>query len=576
MEKSENFYKNVEAAMSKHKLSSMVYDFLFRSPNKIKPHRESLTELRFVPYEGDHIEKLRYKHLKIFGTDINDTSYYRIDKLTDIVNKTHLHTSRILIRKNLLFRGNEKVVAEDLVESERLLRRLPVVKDAQILIAPGSDNESAVVTVVTKDVFPYNFEIYPNNDNGALFGLSHINIGGVGHEIEYNNVDTTDYELYYRIRSMFGTYIDLELDYSQHFQKSGTGFKINRDFASRQTRVGGGIEYSSFQFGETSFEPETERHNDLIYNRDRQDIWLGYAFETKFRARAIGFSKQTHAVVSARLDHQEFYNKPEVRLDTNYRFHDRTNYLAGIGLSTREYFKDKFIRNFGRTEDIPTGVVMALVGGVQQREFEYRTYLGANYSRGGYFYGFGYTNYTVSLGAFLRGDGIRDGVFNAEVNYYTPLAALGKYKFRQFIDLQYSQAINPTEAIIMDTQSDLGLRGVSGYHLSSTQHFNFSAESLLFTPAIFLGFRLATFAFFDYAATDNNRSTFFGPQSFYGYGIGFRLRNDNLAFSTIQLSFGMYPKLPLDPSYSLARLSTSTRLRVRDFTFQSPEIVPFR
>lgn len=576
MEKTEEFYQNIKNKMSDRKVSKMVYKFIFKSPNRNRPHHEDLSELRFIHYDQDNIERLTYKRLAIFGSKMSDTSYLKVDKYTNVLNKIHFGTRHYIIRKNMMFRKGHNIKASDLVESERLIRRLPYVKDARIMVEQASNNKNAHVAVVTKDVFPYSAEINPRNDNNALFGISHINVGGIGHELEYNYIEDNDYELFYRIQSVFGSYIDIELDQADHFRKKGQGVVINRNFVTRETQYAGGIQFSDFRFGEYNYDPITDLTSEFFYHRHQQDIWLGRAFKTNLSANWFGFGDNTYMVASGRIDHQNFYDKPIVPQDSNYRYHDRTNYLVGLGISTREYFKDKFISNYGRTEDIPTGSVISLVTGFQKREFQDRVYIGTTGARGEYIPGFGYLNNAISLGGFVDIGGLRDGVFRGDLNYFTRLFTYGRYKFRQFVNFSFAQTINPTEDFYLRTQRDLGIRGVSSFFLQSTQRFDLNLESLLFTPAIFLGFRVAVFGFFDFAATGNSRSSFFESEHFTGWGGGVKFRNDNLAFSTIQLRYGFYPDLPINGQTKLIDLSTSTRVEIKDFDVGAPEIVPFR
>ncbi|WP_162555980.1 BamA/TamA family outer membrane protein [Reichenbachiella versicolor] len=572
LQKTQAFYDSVEHKMSKSKISSMVYDALFVHSDK-KPHNEKASEQRFSHFENEKIQSIKYKHLPIFGSRISDTTHYKPNKYTKPLNDIHVHTRNWIIRKNILFEEGSNISSEDMVESERLLRRLDFVRDARIMI--NEIDGKAEVAVVTRDVFPYNVEVNPSNDNGALLGISHINIGGMGHQLEFDYVDWTEYELFYTVPNILGTFIDGQVDFSQHFNKRGLGVNFDKDFVTRKTEYGGGIEFSQFKFGEFNYDPILDESEEFYYKRRRQDLWIGRSFLTNIRMPYLGFEDKTYAVVSARRDNQDFFDKPEVRIDTNYFYHDRIISLIGIGLTSREYYKDKFILNFGRTEDIPTGAALSLTMGIERREFEDRLYLGAVYARGGYISGFGYLNSIYSLGGYRGESGFSDGILSMQFDYFSRLSQLGQYKFRQFASLSFAQAIKPTEDIFISGQSDIGIRGLNGFYLKSTSKLNLKVESLVFTPINFLSFRVATFAFFDVTGVSNYINPFFSPDVFYATGLGLRFRNDNIAISTIQIRFGIYPRQPLNGNPSFFEFSTSPRLGIRDFDFKAPEIIPF-
>ncbi|MEQ9404617.1 MAG: hypothetical protein RIM99_13580 [Cyclobacteriaceae bacterium] len=575
MERTEAFYKNLEGSMSKGKISSLIYEQLFKNKNGIKPHDEESSGQRFIAYENDTIKHIKYKYLKVFGSDINDTTINNPNRWTSILNKSHIHTRKWVVRKNLLFKVDDTIDPDALVNSERLLRRLDYVKDARIFVDQQSSENGARLIVATKDVFPYNFLLNPNNDNNAKFGISNINIVGTGHELEYNYIEDGGSEFYYRIRNIEGTFIDSEINYADHFRKSGLGIFLTREFVTPETKYAGGLSVSSYEFGEFDFNPNTDVTSTFTYKLNYRDLWAGRAFTTPLVSNILGLKENTKAVAAIRIEGSDFSDRSIVNADTNFRYHDRTNFLFSLGLTSRSYHKDRFILEYGRTEDIPTGTALGIVVGRQIREFDTRAYMGVNYARGGYINKIGYLNSIISLGGYMN-NGFHDGVFKIGADYYTRLFTLNQYKLRQFLFFSLAHAIEPDEEVILSTQVDIGIRGVTEYYHRSTSKINLRAVSLLFTPSNVMGFRVALFSFFDFTATTNSRNDFFGKDAFIGLGGGISLKNDNLAVSTIRLRFGYYPNTPINASTNAFDIATSSDFRIRDFDFKAPEIVPFR
>lgn len=576
LERTDKFYQSVENRMSKKKVSSLMYQYLFKSKKNEEPHDDESSSQRFFPYQNDIITDIGYKYLEVFGSDINDTTKNNPNKWTNVLNKSHVHTRKWVLRKNLLFEKDRAIIAENLVDSERLLRRLDYVKDARIYVLDYKSSKNAKVLVTSKDVFPYNFLINPNNDNGARFGISNINIAGTGHELEYDNIADGGSDYYYRVRNVEGTFIDTELNYANYFRKNGFGISLKRDFLTQETKYAGGAAFSKYTFTEIDFNPITDVKNTINYDLQYRDLWVGKAFETSVVSKRLGLKENTNAVVSFRVENSRFSNAPIVDEFTNYRFHNRTNFLLNIGLTSRVYYKDKFILQFGRTEDIPTGSAFGLVTGYQRGAFRNRVYLGASFARGGYIPKFGYLNSIFSLGSFITNNELNDGVFKMGIDYFTKLFSFNQFKFRQFVEINIAQTIRPSEEVVLISQNDLGIRGVSNYYHRSTTKFNIKLESLLFTPYDVLGFNMAILGFFDLTATSNIKNDLFGNDLFAGMGGGIRLRNDNLAISTIQLRLGYYPSLPINGSSNLVNAATSTNLNIRDFNFGAPEVVSFR
>ena len=63
---------------------------------------------------------------------------------------------------------------------------------------------------------------------------------------------------------------------------------------------------------------------------------------------------------------------------------------------------------------------------------------------------------------------------------------------------------------------------------------------------------------------------------YQGYGIGFRLRNENLTINTFQIRLGYYPNIPDISSVFRFAFDGSQPLRLRDFDISAPSIVPLR
>lgn len=574
LEKTQEFYKTVEKKMSKSKVTSMMYNAMFVN-NGHQPRAEEFHEQAFTPYERDIISKLRFKHLAVFGSSIKDTTQYNPSKWTKPFNKIHVHTQPWVIKKNLTFSKGDRVNPSDLVDSERLIRRLDFVKDARVMIKQSSSRKKADVVVVTQDVFPYSLLLTPNNNNDALFGLSNVNIAGFGHELEYDYIRGGGSDFFYRINNIQGTFIDSELNYAHHFRRTGYGAIFERDFYTQETKYAGGVRLSDYKYGEYDYEPTTDIASPYYYEKKYSNFWLGRAFKTKIKSHLLGINAETNAVASIGVEHSDFFDRPIVTADTNYRYHDKTTYLLSLGLSARNYYKDRFIEQFGRTEDIPTGSEIGIIAGHQSTEFTKRIYIGFNYARGGYIPRFGYLNGIASWGSFISDNGYENGIFKIGADYFTPLLNINQYKFRQFADITFSQALHPDEEYILNSENHIGIRGVRSYYLRATTKLNLRLESVLFTPINLIEFRMALFGFMDYTMTKNIRNNFFGTDHFLGLGGGIRLRNDNLAVSTIQIRFGYYPSTPINAGTSVADLSTSTHLNIRDFTFRRPEIIPF-
>ncbi len=578
--KSDAFYDSVETKMSRTAVSKMAYDLLFKDNSggsKKKVFNDNVSQFRFTPYSGNIINPMEYKKLPVFGSSINDTSYYKANKYVHFLNKSHINTNRVVIRRNLTFRRNEVLDPLELIDSERLLRSRKYIKDARIVVDSTSSSDSVAVHVVTKDIFPYSASYRPSNNNGALFGISTYNFLGVGHEVEINAVKHGGAEYFYSIKNIGGSFTDIYLNYSRHRSKRGQGLIVDKQFLTIDTRVAGGLEWSNYDYNYAEYPLDSDEADGTLfhYSLHTRDIWIGRSFDTRVNLKKYGFSGDNQFVLSARVNLQDYYDKPLVTVDSNYVYQDRNDYLIQAGFSSRVYYQDSYVVNFGRTEDIPTGTTIGFTAGFQEREFENRYYLGAQFSKGGYINGFGYLNTIYALGGFID-NGLEDVIFTASAEYFSGLKRLGRLRFRQFVNSTFSYVFVPSSDYQLWGQGDLGVRGVSSYYLKATSHFSINLESLFFTSKYILGFRVAFFGFLDGAFASNSYNPEFGTDTYSGFGAGLRFRNDNLAFPTMNIRLGYYPSTPYKANTSYADFSTSADLRIREFRFGAPEIVEFK
>ena len=88
-----------------------------------------------------------------------------------------------------------------------------------------------------------------------------------------------------------------------------------------------------------------------------------------------------------------------------------------------------------------------------------------------------------------------------------------------------------------------------------------------------MGFRMAAFTFFDFGFL---RGLPFAGNPHMGLGAGIRLRNENLAFNTIQFRMAYYPNPPIDMTPGDFTFSTRVAEPIEDFDLRGPTIVEFQ
>ncbi len=581
------FYDNLVKKLSDNKYSNLLYKLVFEKEEeqKAKQQQEEKASYeeskeRYQAYEGAIIQDIRLKKLKVFGTNIEDTTALQTSLITKALNRIHFLTSDRIIKQNLLIEKGQTISPTELADNERLIRRLEYIKDARIYVNPSAGGDKASLHVVTRDVFPLKLDYNTDPETSAhRIGLSNINMFGSGHELENNLVvndigdSSIGYDGFYRVKNVAGTFLDSELNYVSTFHDSGYGVNLYRDFYTPEIRHAGGLMVSSMNHNQLRpFDNETDSIYTLSHKENLQDIWFARSFKTLHIPSIMRAKERLRFVVSARATHKRFVERPDVSIDRHEAFHHRTNILLSAGISSRGYYKDRLVRNFGRTEDIPTGTSIQLTSGYQFGEFFNRKYMGIELAEGGFFKGFGYMRGNFKLGGFFRKGHLEQGVLHGQIDYFSQLYTFNLFKLRQFISTHYTRGIRRKSQDFIDINDANGIRGMYNFFLIGTERFVLNTESVVFTPFYLGGFRMAVLGFFDLGFLNTSR----GRDSYYGAGLGLRLKNDNLAINTLQLRLGFYPSAPFQQAGRQFNLSTIGNLSIEDFDISSPEIIPFK
>jgi hypothetical protein len=285
----------------------------------------------------------------------------------------------------------------------------------------------------------------------------------------------------------------------------------------------------------------------LRYNYS--DIWLGRSFRL-FSGQPDSDEKgRSRLIIALRSVNYGYTDRPSVTADTNQLYQDSRTTLFSLGFSRRKYSRDVLIYGFGRTEDVPIGESVAGVVGFDNAELGQRLYTGLNFSQGKYVRQVGYLYGLVSFGGYIRANRMEQGVLSLESNYFSPLMKTKWGNLRHFFNTRFTTGIGrfENEYISLGSNSNRlntdGI-GINNDALRGTRRWLINYENILFSRLSLAGFRVAIITFANVGLVSfPDRPLLRGPL-YQGYGIGFRLRNENLTFNSFQIRFSFYPNIP--------------------------------
>lgn len=580
------FYSNLKSRMYKHRLTRQLYDALFRDVYNSRSRTGEVSQIEanpFQAFDGKIIASIYIRRLDVFGQSVYDTLRRSDNWVERIGNKVHKSTQQGVIRRSyLLFEEGDAIDPNVLRDNERLLRTTSIFHDARIFVVPKPDSRQFVdVYVITQDVW----SLLPTGGVGSLsnfqIGFEQRNVRGLGHQfsnqVSYRGTDPrqkVEYQARYVVPFIGKTFITAQAELLYLRDQKKVGARVFRTFLTPDTKYAGAIEFSTNRVRNYVIQAmgqDTTLPVDLNYSYS--DIWLGRSFKLFFgNPQALS---RARIVVAGRMTRYNYAERPALSVDTNQLYQNSLTTLFSVGFSQRRYIRDVLIYGFGRTEDVPYGDLISVVGGVDNAELGRRAYAGVNFSRGQYLKKVGYLYTLISAGTFYRNQQAEQGVFSFTGNYFSPLMSCGWGKMRHFVNLRYTHGANRFNNEYVTLSGSDGL-GINNDALIGTKRLLAGYENVLFSNLNLAGFRVAFITFANLGLVSFTDQALLKGPLYQSYGLGFRFRNENLTFNSFQVRLTWYPNLPENPQAFRFAFDGIPSVRFRDFDISAPEIVRYR
>jgi hypothetical protein len=565
------FFDSLKVRASKNQLTKRIYNFVVIHPDTtIKKQFTGTSDAGYMKYSGKRIRKIVVQRLNVFGVDIKDPSSSNPKKIENILNKTHFNTNENIIRKNLLFSEGDRISPLTLSDNERILRQLPYIDDARIIVVPVSDEEADII-VYTKDVYSLGGSYTFKGLKEGSVSIFDKNIFGMGHEFgiempfDSNLPDSPGFGIHYLADNIAKSFINLNVYYLNGLGQRTYGFDLSRKLVSSSTKYAGGISVKQMY---TSEDLDTMPvPAPLKYNL--QDYWLSRSF-------LIDKESVSRVIIGARYTNNNVFDHPYILPESFYNLQKYRIFLASAALSIQKYTKTNLIYSYGRTEDIPYGALFKITTGREFNEFKLRTYLGTEISFSqsnkslGYFYSYG------GFSTYLNKNQTEQGVLSLGLNYFSNLISLGNYKIRNFLYVHYTRGFGRYSNEYLKFPNDNGFSGFKNDSVNGTQRLSVSLESVLFSPVNIYGFRFAFFGFSDFSFLSGTTELLGTGYSLSSIGLGIRIRNENMVFNTLQIRIGYFPNPPPYSSINSVIVSGEQLLLPANFEPGPPAVIPYR
>jgi hypothetical protein len=557
-----------------------VFNELFRiDPNAGRDSLEFIQASKhFKKYKGKIIGDITIKRIEIFGTSLYDTSLHAENWLAKAGNTIHIDTREKEIRHNLLIKKGQKISPPKIADNERIIRNLPYISDARIVVYPRKDSDTADILIITRD----QWTLDPDISLGLIqteIGLEENNFLGLGHQFSNTLFLRTrnqpiGYEGVYRVQNLFGSFLTGRLQYTNIYQKIIYEVAATREFLSADVQHAGGLTFRRKQLEKARYYSLQDSVNFLVHSFV-EDAWYGRSFEVVHN-KEDDYRSRSSIILAGRIANENFTRRPIIDRDTNRFYQNNTLFVGSISFSQRDYYKGNFIFGFGRTEDVPHGRLFQLTLGFRRGEMFNSGYFGLSAARGALIKKVGYFNVSAAWGTFFSPGRLEEGVLALKGLYFTDLYKLRKFQFRWIARTNYTYGINQAPEDYLELIDINGLRGVTSRELRGNQRFGFSAENVIFTPWYILGFRVGLFYYLDMGYITNNKQFVWKSRPYYGLGAGIRIRNENFTIPAFELSIAVYPSPPLDQFFFGFDAGGQSELQANDFDVKAPGPVDFK
>jgi hypothetical protein len=577
-------YESIESFSVKGKFTQFMYRLFFnpvlpatKQDAKKKTYKK-LIQKPYSSFEGKTIRNVNIATLDPFGNSIGDSIHSQPNFFTKAGNKIHVQSRNINIRNLLLIRRNQQFDSLLVKESERLVRSMNYIHDVSFFVKSVSASSDSV------DIFIRELDkwsIIPGvslSDSRLNLNIRENNFIGLGHEFQngftWNHEKAAfAYNSNYYIPNIRNTYINSTLNFNiDEFGNSKRSFAIDRPFFSPFAKWAAGVSFAQYRRDSVYTGDFFQSFQKIKYNV--QDYWAGNAIQI-FKGNTE-YIRTTNFISAARFLRVHFVEKPDEIYDTTHFYASENFYMASLGISTRKYVQDKYIFNFGVTEDVPVGKAFSLTGGYQVKNNTGRFYAGGRVSFGNY-YPWGYFSSNLEYGTFFNESHSEQAVFKAGVNYFTGLIEVGKWKFRQFVKPEFTAGINSFATDSLTIKDETGIKGFNSVGLSGTSRLLLTLQTQSYAPWNFIGFRFGPLFNITLGMLGNEADGFKHSKVYTQIGFGVLIKNLHLVMNTFQMSLAFYPSIPGNGNNILKTNSfKTTDFGFSDFEIGKPETVRLR
>ncbi len=575
-----SLYSKLLGESQKHHLVNKLFQLLIASSTQdtaLLKEQMIKAEDVYTNYSGKIIRKIDIKVLKPFGASLTDTNLLVVSTWGRALNKSHVSTQKRVLKRKLMFKEHDTINPLEIVENTRELSNLPYLQDATIVLTNVS-SDSVDVLILVKDKFPWlpAADIY--DISNIKMTLQNVNIVGLGQSVGAGlTMNTKSKPVVYLSDvnySVNNIYKQISGGIGYHVSKNDMEYSLylNRDIIPLSVRWGGGTQLSRIE--QNVVMDPTDVDKSLWFTKyNYAELWSTYLFYAKSKTHK--YSDTKYYLPGIAMYHRDYIYRPYVSIDSNSLYSNYTTFLTNIALVSQSYFRLNYFTDFGRAEYLPYGFRLSIIPGYTWSEFGNLPYLGFEIVTVSDIKNFGYAFITLQAGSHFSSH-LKQGAVKAEVSFLSNLLHRGRYKYRIFARTTYTTGINRITNDLLYLGEDYGFIGMQEKAWYGKQRLFFETDFLTYTPWYIFGFRFGIFAFGSVGMLGTTDYSVFNNQILASVGTGVYLKNDFLAFNSIQFRVAYFPVTPDGISHFGISFSTIGLLHAVSLLTTKPQVVEYK
>lgn len=538
-------------------------------------------------YRGRVIRNVEIRRVD-FGVPINDTSQSFKNKLTRLADDLHRTTREYVIRKNLFFRENDRLVPILLADNERHLRDQAFVNDVKIVVRRVTGTRDSVdIIVLTKDVLSIGGKFKMSSLTKVETSIREDNFGGTGDKLEVGaffdqkRLHNFGFGSEYVLRNINGSFIDGTIGLRDYANALNT-FEKQEKTVYLQFIKPLVNPYMRWTYAlEAAFHKNMNQYvSDSLYQMDRRyqyyniDAWIGFN-KSAAKLNKANDADRLRSLFGLRFLHNEFHSIP-IKYETQYyyQYADLTGILGSLSIFRQDFYKTQYVYGFGRSEDVPEGIDITLTGGWTDKNARIRPYMGLDMQVNYFSKKRNYYNYTLRIGGYQYKKRYEDISVLGNVEFFTRLRSLGKrWKQRTFITVGVTTQIRKQLAEPLLLESQYGLSEYTDIHLGGDHRLTLKAETVMFNNWRVASFRFAPFVFGNASLLTPEHESIIKTKFYNSLGAGIRTRNESLVFGTLELRGFLFPNKNFDGSYWRVEFNTNVRFKYNSNFIRRPQFI---